>query len=111
MVQDGVDVVEDVPLGDGGVAVVGAELFERPVGDVLAAVGAVFGVGVEGKPLKARHKTDDSLDSDPAGCPADRLQVRVLEFSPSTAPSHPLRVWLGFAQDDIDGEWCMTGGF
>jgi hypothetical protein len=45
VVQDGVDVVEDVPLGDGGVVVVGAELFEGPVGDVLAAVGAVFGVG------------------------------------------------------------------
>jgi hypothetical protein len=40
VVQDGVDVVEDVPLGDGGVAMVGAELFEGPVGDVLAAVGA-----------------------------------------------------------------------
>jgi hypothetical protein len=26
--------------------VAGAELFERPVGDVLAPVGAVFGVGV-----------------------------------------------------------------
>jgi len=38
MVQDGVDVVEDVPLGDGRVAVVGAELFECPVRDVLAAV-------------------------------------------------------------------------
>ena len=42
VVQDGVDVVEDVPLGDGGVVVVRAELFEGPVGDVLAAVGAVF---------------------------------------------------------------------
>jgi len=47
VVQDGVDVVEDVPLGDGWVGIVGAELFERPVGDVLAAVGAVFGVGVD----------------------------------------------------------------
>jgi hypothetical protein len=49
VVQDGVDVVEDVPLGDGGVVVVGAELNECPVGDVLAAVGAVFGIGVEGE--------------------------------------------------------------
>jgi hypothetical protein len=39
VVQGGVDVVEDVPLGDGGVVVVGAELFEGPVGDVLATVG------------------------------------------------------------------------
>ncbi len=38
MVQDGVDAVEDVPLGDGWVVVVGAELFEGPVGDVLAGV-------------------------------------------------------------------------
>ena len=53
VVQDGVDVVEDVPLGDGRVGVVGAELFERPVGDVLAAVGAVFGVGVKRETLRA----------------------------------------------------------
>jgi len=33
VVQDGVDVMEDVPFGDGRVAVVRAELFERPVGD------------------------------------------------------------------------------
>src|SRR5450631_1375310 len=52
VVQDGVDVVEDVPLGDGGVVVAGAELFERPIGDVLAAMGAVFGVGVEGEDLR-----------------------------------------------------------
>jgi hypothetical protein len=46
VVQDGVDVVENVPLGDGGVVVVGAELFEGPVGDVLATVGAVFGYAI-----------------------------------------------------------------
>jgi hypothetical protein len=39
MVQDGVDVVEDAPLGDGGVGVVLAEVFEGGVGDVFAAVG------------------------------------------------------------------------
>lgn len=38
--QDGVDVVENVPLGDGWVVVVGAEVIERPVGAVLAAVRA-----------------------------------------------------------------------
>jgi hypothetical protein len=53
VVQDRVDVVEDVPFGDGGVVVAGAELFERPVGDVLAAVRAVFGVGVERETLGA----------------------------------------------------------
>ena len=52
MMQHGIDAVEDVPLGDVGVGVVGAELVQRPVGDVLAAVGAVFVVSVEGdKPL------------------------------------------------------------
>jgi hypothetical protein len=51
VVQDGVDVVEDVPLGDGGIVVAGAELFECSVGDVLATVGAVFGIGVEGEDL------------------------------------------------------------
>src|SRR5271157_4308155 len=51
VVQDGVDVVEDVPLADGGIVVAGAELFERPVGDVLASVGAVFRVGVEREAL------------------------------------------------------------
>jgi hypothetical protein len=48
VVQDGIDVTEDVPLGDGWVAVMGAELFERLVGDVFTTVGAVFGLGVEG---------------------------------------------------------------
>lgn len=42
MVQDGVNVMEDVPLGDGPVGVADAELFERPAGNVLAPVGAVL---------------------------------------------------------------------
>src|SRR5207237_8330624 len=52
MVQNGVDVMEDVPLRDGAVAVASAKLFQRPVGDVLTAVGAVFGVGVEREALR-----------------------------------------------------------
>jgi len=52
VVQNGVDVMQDVPFGDRGVAVVGAKLFEGPVGDVLTAVGAVFGVGVEREALR-----------------------------------------------------------
>ena len=43
--------MEDVPLGDGFVSVMGAELFQRPIGDVLAAVFTIFVVGVEGKAL------------------------------------------------------------
>ncbi len=40
LVQDGMNVVEDVPLGDGRVVVVSAEFFERAVSDVLAGGGA-----------------------------------------------------------------------
>ena len=40
--QQAVDVVEDLPLADRLVAVVGAELGQRPVGDILAAVAAVL---------------------------------------------------------------------
>jgi len=32
VVQDGIDVMEDVPLGDRAVAVADAKLFQRPVG-------------------------------------------------------------------------------
>jgi hypothetical protein len=40
-VQHGVDVVEDVVLGDGDLgAVVGGELLQRPVGDIFDAIGA-----------------------------------------------------------------------
>jgi hypothetical protein len=42
MVQQAIDVVEDVPLVDLLVLVVVAELLQRPIGDVLAAVRADF---------------------------------------------------------------------
>jgi hypothetical protein len=42
VVEDGVGGVEDVPLGDLLVASSGCGIRQRPVGDVLAAVGAVF---------------------------------------------------------------------
>ena len=66
VVEQGVDVVEDVPFGEGvgrggdlrgfqnlgGLRLVdGAELGQGPVGDVFAAVVAVFVVGVEGEAL------------------------------------------------------------
>jgi hypothetical protein len=63
VVQDGVGVVEDVPFDDRRVAIVGAELFERPVGDVVAAVGAVFGIGAEGKTLFANSVEDRLITS------------------------------------------------
>ena len=52
MVEQGVDVMEDVPLGDCVVAVVGAELCQCPIGDVFAAVPPVLIVGVEGEALR-----------------------------------------------------------
>ena len=55
MVQDAVDVIEDVPLGDFLVAVVLAEVLQGPIGDVLAAVAAVFVVDVEGETLTGRR--------------------------------------------------------
>ena len=51
MVQEPVDVVEDVPLGDRVVAVVGAEAVQRPVSDVIAAIAAILVVSVEGEAL------------------------------------------------------------
>ena len=53
MVQQAIDVIEDIPFADGGVVVVGAELIDRPIGNILAAVAAVFVVGVEGEALMA----------------------------------------------------------
>jgi hypothetical protein len=43
--QDGINVVENVPLADRGIVVAGTKLFERPVSDVLRPVAAVFGEG------------------------------------------------------------------
>ena len=50
MMQEPIDVVEDIPLAD-LLAILRLELLERPIGDVLAPVAAVFGVGVEGETL------------------------------------------------------------
>ena len=52
VVEQGVGVVEDVALGDGFLAVVAPEFGEGPVGDVFAAVGAVFVVGMEREALR-----------------------------------------------------------
>ena len=53
MVQECVVIVEDVPLGDGIIAVMLSEFRQRPIGDVLTSVCAVFVVGVEGETLGA----------------------------------------------------------
>jgi hypothetical protein len=51
-VQHGVDIVEDVALGD-SFAILRLELFQRPIGDVLAPVAAVLGIGVERETLES----------------------------------------------------------
>ena len=51
MVQETVVIVEDVPLGDGVIAVMGSEFRQHPIGDVLLPVGAVLVVGVKGEGL------------------------------------------------------------
>ena len=49
----------------------GAELFEGPVGDVLAAVSAIFGIGVEGEALRpclrqeVRYPSDSESENGP----------------------------------------------
>jgi hypothetical protein len=70
MVQDGIDIMEDVPLGDGRVAVMGPELFKRPVGDVLAAIAAVFCVGVEREALGSVQRSQCDVGNQSSGnCP------------------------------------------
>ena len=51
MVQEGIDVMEDVPFGDGLIVIPGAKFLPGPVGEVFPAVGAVFSVGVKGEAL------------------------------------------------------------
>ena len=53
--QQAVDVMEDVPLGDVRPAL-RPELCQRPVGDVVAPEFAVEGVGVEGEALGIPRK-------------------------------------------------------
>ena len=51
VVEDGVGGVEDVPLSDGVVGVVGAEFLKRDGRNVFAAAGAVMVVDVVGEAL------------------------------------------------------------
>jgi hypothetical protein len=50
MVQDGIDIVEDIPFRY-PLTIPGLESLERPIGDVFAAISAIFGVGVVGEAL------------------------------------------------------------
>ena len=45
MMQQRINVMENIALAGGRKGVLRAELFQRPIGDVLRAVAAVFGVG------------------------------------------------------------------
>src|SRR6185503_6811361 len=53
VMQHCVDVMKDVPLRDRLVSVVVAELFKRPVGDVLASIRAVFVIVVNREALRS----------------------------------------------------------
>ena len=53
--QEGVVIVEDVPLRNSIIAVVIPEFRQRPIGDVLLSVYAVLIIGVEGEALKTDH--------------------------------------------------------
>ena len=57
MVQEPVGVVKDVPLGDGVIAVMRLEFCQCPIGDVFAAVCAVFVIGVEWETLRTYRLT------------------------------------------------------
>src|SRR5947209_5227264 len=57
MVQHGIDVIEDVPLRGLLVAVVLAEMLQRPVGDVLVSSLAIRLIGIERETLAATAGT------------------------------------------------------
>jgi hypothetical protein len=61
MMQDAVDVVENVPLADLLVVVVLAEMLQRPIGDVLPPVRAVFVVDVEREALVGVGRSKEML--------------------------------------------------
>ena len=61
-VQQAVDVVEDVPLAEFP-AIPRPVLAQRPVGDVLAPVAAVYVVGVEGEALEAVCSVEEAIQS------------------------------------------------
>jgi hypothetical protein len=48
MMQHGIDVIEDAPLGDLPVVVMLAEMLQSPVGDVVAAFCAPSAADVKG---------------------------------------------------------------
>src|SRR5436309_2247224 len=59
MMQHRIHIVKDVPLCYRTVRVADAELLQRPVGDVLAPIAAVFVVDVEGEALACCTGADE----------------------------------------------------
>ena len=57
VMQKRVGIVKDVPLGEGVILVMGSELCQCPIGDVVASVCAIRIVDVEGEALSGRSKT------------------------------------------------------
>ena len=56
--QEGVSIVEDVPLGYGIIIVVVSEFGQCPIGDVLSAIRAILVIGVKGKALGITCKVE-----------------------------------------------------
>ena len=63
MVQESVIVVEDVPFGDGVIAVMISEFCQCPIGDVFLSVGAILIVGVKRETLCPTFAELENLDS------------------------------------------------
>ena len=102
VVQDGVDVVEDVPLADGGIVVAGAELLERPVGDVLVAVGPVFSVSVEGETLKTVSAAAEVKLGDAGGHIAMKGRITRTTSETRTKGKTDFKRWRRMRDADID---------
>ena len=87
LVQEPVVVVEDVPFGDGVVAVVGSEFGQCPIGDVLLSVRVVFVVSVEGEGFvvdRHRDSHQEYIGSSTQQTLSDRsLRRKITRFSNS----------------------------
>ena len=51
-VQQTVNIMENIPFANASILMMLTEVVQRPVGDILAAVLAVFSVGIEGEALR-----------------------------------------------------------
>jgi hypothetical protein len=101
-VQNTVDVIEDVPLGDLLVVVMLAKMLQRPVGDVVALVCPLFVVMVEGEALMAGQDVGGNTSSSAGRGQARRVCLRQWTLSAgvkSRGPGIPVRAALASGRD------------